>query len=314
MAEQAPTEEQLEAWTRTFSNWGRWGPDDELGTLNYITPRKRQEAGTLVREGVAVSCARPIRYGEPDITLPVAHFMTGTGESANPEGQGGASDQFVIGPHGTELTHLDALCHIMWKGRMYNGRPARLVTARGANALSIDSLADGVVTRGVLLDVTRVRGRELEPGEGAVPEELEAAEAAQGVRVESGDVLLVRTGHLKRRARVGRLPVDPANPAAAILQYPGLQAGCLPWLHERQVAMIGCDTANDPQPTTYGPFRFPIHVVGIVFMGLWLLDNCNHEELAATCERLGRWAFQLVIAPLRLTNATGSPVNPIAIF
>jgi kynurenine formamidase len=314
MAGTAPTEAQLEDWTKTLRNWGKWGPVDELGTLNYITPEKRQAAAALVREGIAVSCSRPIRYGEPDITPSVTHFMTGSGESANPEGQSGASDYFVIGPHGTELTHLDALCHIFWKGQMYNGRPAKQVTIRGANALSIDSLANGVVTRGVLLDLAKLRGGELEPGEGAFPDELEAAERAQGVRVEPGDVLLVRTGHLQRRARQPRPPLDPANMAASVLQYPGLQAACLPWLHERQVAMLGCDTANDPQPSGYGPFRFPIHVVGIVFMGLWLLDNCNHEELAAACARYGRWVFQFVLAPLRLTSATGSPVNPLAIF
>jgi kynurenine formamidase len=308
MAREAPTEQQIKEWTRTLRNWGRWGEDDELGTMNYVTAEKRRAAAALVREGVTVSCARRIVYDvDPDTIQPLRHFMTSSGEAAHPENQSGSSDVFLIGPHGYTITHVDALSHIFWQGQMYNNRPAKLVTTRdGATSLSIEALGDGVVSRGVLLDITKLKGKKwLEPGEGVFPEDLEAAEEAQGVRVESGDILLVRTGHLRRRNEEG--------PRAAG-EHPGLQAACLPWLHERQVAMIGCDSANDAFPSGYNQPPMPIHVVGIVSMGLWLLDNANHEELAAACERFNRWAFLLVIAPLKLKNGTGCPVNPIAIF
>jgi kynurenine formamidase len=306
-----PDEAQVKGWMTSLSNWGRWGKDDQLGTINHITPEKRRAAAALVREGITISCARPIAYDEPDIVTQPVHLTVATGESAPPEGRGGTGDMFLIGPHGLAITHLDALCHNYWDGRMYNGHPAKLVTAReGATALAIDALGDGVATRGVLLDITKVCQKDwLEPGEGIFPEDLEAAERAQGVRVAAGDALLVRTGHYLRRLREGPKPLDGRN-----LQYPGLQAACLPWLHERQVALLGCDTANDVQPDGYTDLRLPIHTVGIVAMGLWLLDNCNHEELQRACARLGRWEFLFVLAPLKLKNGTGSPMNPIALL
>lgn len=308
MAHEAPTEDQLREWISTLSNWGRWGPEDELGTMNYITPAKRKAAAALVSEGVTVSCARQLHYDlAPDAIQPARHFMSSSGEGVNPEGHGGSSDVFLIGPHGYTITHVDALSHIFWQGKMYNGFPAKLVSTReGATRHSIEALGLGVVTRGVLLDIARLQGREwLEAGEGIFPDELEAAERAQSVRVESGDVLLVRTGWFKRRNQQG--PIQAA-------QHPGLHAACLPWLHERQVAMIACDTANDANPSGYERWSIPVHTVGITAMGLWLMDNCNHEDLAVACANFSRWAFLLVIAPLKLKNGTGSPVNPLAIF
>jgi len=309
MPTERPTEDQLEAWTQTLRNWGRWGPDDARGALNYITPEKRRAAAALARAGESISLARPIAYGEVDVTQPAARFMTATGERADPEGYGSASDVFFLAPHGFAKTHLDALCHTFWRGQMYGGRPAESVTvAGGAPVLGVDVLADGVVARGVLLDIPAARGVDwLEGPEPIFPEDLETAERRQGVRVESGDVLCVRTGYLTRRARLGRAPGDH-------LQFPGLQAACVPWLREREVAILASDTANDVMPSGYRKMAFPVHVLGIVFLGLWLIDNCNHEALAAACGRHGRWAFEFVLAPLRLTAATCSPVNPLAIF
>jgi kynurenine formamidase len=176
----------------------------------------------------------------------------------------------------------------------------------GATVQAIDVLGQGVLTRAVFFDIPALRGKDwLEPGEGIFPEDLEAAERRLGVRVESGDALLVRTGHMLRRNRLRPPPLH---------HFPGLHAACLPWLHERQVALIGCDSANDAVPTAYPNFNSPIHTIGIVYMGLWLLDNCNHEDLLATCRRLNRWAFLFLLAPLKLTYGTGSPVNPLAIF
>jgi kynurenine formamidase len=308
MAREAPDEDQIREWMQTLSNWGRWGTDDERGTLNFITREKRREAAALVREGTAVSCARQIRYDlDRDILRPSYHFMQLSGDRANPEGQSSAGDAFLIAPHGGGMTHLDAICHFFWKGQMYNGRPAGLVsTEQGATVASIEAAAEGVFTCGVLLDMTRVFGDDwLEPGEAIFPEDLEAAEEAQGVRVGPGDALLVRTGFPKRRAALG--PPPPLN-------FPGLQAACLPWLHARQIAVLACDTSQEPSPSGYPTFFMPVHVVGIVAMGLWLIDNCDHEALAAACEGRSRWEFLFTLAPLRFKNGTGSPVNPTAIL
>jgi kynurenine formamidase len=172
---------------------------------------------------------------------------------------------------------------------------------------SIELRQDGVVSRGVLLDVARLRGVDwLEPGDGILPGELEAAEAAQGVRVEEGDILLVRTGHLHRRNEEGPRPLAGG--------WPGLSAACLPWLRERGVAVLGGDPVSDVVPSGFPSMPQPLHQIGIPHMGLWLLDNCNMEELTHACQERGRWEFLFTIAPLRIQYGTGSPVNPIAVF
>jgi len=169
-------------------------------------------------------------------------------------------------------------------------------------------LRDGVVSRGVLLDVAGAKGVSwMGSGEGVMPEDLEAAEKAQGVRVESGDILLVRTGYYARRLAEG-----PVNPMVA--GTPALHVACCPWLRERGVAMIGTDTHNDIAPLPYPNLGNSFHVVSLVAMGLWLIDNMNLEEVARASADRKRWEFLLTIAPLRLQNVTGSPVNPIALF
>jgi kynurenine formamidase len=312
-----PTEQEILSWFQSLSNWGRWGADDELGTLNLITPAKRRQAAGLVREGLVVSCARTITY-EPSVDnlLPARHFMLSSGESepAVTVGRTGATDVFLLQPHGVSMTHLDAPAHSHVRSdpsqpwTMYNGKPARLVTtAQGATAGSIELAGGGIISRGVLLDVPRVRGVPwLEASEPVFPEDLDAAEAAAGVRVEAGDVLCVRTGFPRRRAELGPRPTSEGMCA--------LQAACLPWLRERDVAVLGADTGNDVMPAQYPGIGLPIHGVGMGAMGLWILDNPDYEELAETCARLGRWEFQAVIAPLKLANATGSPANPLALL
>lgn len=312
-----PTEEEILGWFKTLSNWGRWGADDELGTLNLITPAKRLLAAGLVREGVVVSCARTIGY-EPavDNQVPARHFMlsSGEGEAAVSVGRTGATDAFLLQPHGISMTHLDAPSHSHVRSSpsepwtLYNGKPARLVTtAQGATVGSIELAGGGIVSRGVLLDIPPLRGVPwLEASEAVLPEDLDAAEAAQGVRVEAGDVLFVRTGFPRRRAELG-----PRAPAEGIC---ALQPACLPWLRERDVAVLGADTGNDVSPAQYPGIGLPVHGVGMGAMGLWILDNPDYEELAATCARLQRWDFQVVIAPLKLANGTGSPVNPLAML
>lgn len=294
--------EDVRRFHRTLSNWGRWGAEDQLGTLHWIDAGKRAAAAGLVRSGRTVGCARPLPT-EPavDNERPVVHLMTGTAS----EGWGG--DYFALAPHGYAVSHVDALCHIFHEGRLYNGHPVERVTAHGALALSIDALRDGVVSRGVLLDVPALRGADwLEAGEAIGPEDLERAETAAGLRVEAGDVLLVRTGRWALRSARG--PWDPRQRLA------GLHASCLPWLFERRVAALGSDGVSDAVPSQVEGVGLPIHSVAIVAMGLHLLDNLDLDALAAACREERRWAFQLVIAPLVIAGGTASPVNPIAIF
>jgi kynurenine formamidase len=242
-------------------------------------------------------------------------FMVDSGEgrdTASPERQiqrRGASEFIGMVFHGFSITHVDAPSHYFWDGQLYNGRSCNLVTSReGATVASIETLRDGVVSRGVLLDVARGRGgRGVPGGEGVMPEELEAAERAAGIRVEPGDILLVRTGYYGRQATEGAVsPMQAGSPA--------LHVACCPWLRERGVAMVGSDTHNDVHPPPYPAMGNSFHVVCLVAMGLWLIDNGNLEELARACAERGRWEFLLTIAPLRLKNVTGSPVNPIALF
>ena len=312
-----PTEADVLAMMDALSNWGRWGEDDQLGTLNYVTPAVRRSAAGLVREGVSVSCAWDIEnVHQPDHAMGTPQrFMVATGESAAAIAEagvsrmGGAMEFFGLVYHGYAITHLDGLCHIFWDGQMYNGKPARLVNATGgATQLPITELRDGIVTRGVLLDVAAVRGVDwMAPGEGVFPEDLEAAEARQGVTVREGDAVLLRTGYGRRKREVGR---------EALLEtgFPGWHAACLPWLHERGVAVIGADTATDVNPSGYDALRIPVHAVGIVHMGLWLMDNMQLEDVATAANRFGRHEFQFVLSPLRIIGGTGSPANPLAIF
>jgi kynurenine formamidase len=285
-----------------LSNWGRWGPDDQLGTLNFITAEVTAAAASTVQTGQTVCCARPLPT-QPglDNPTPVVHHMTGTAT----EGYG--ADYFALASHGYATSHIDALCHIFHEGRMYNGYASEAVTAHGAAKLGIHHLRSGVVTRGVLIDVPAVRGVEaMEPGEPIFPEDLEASETETGVKVQRGDGLLVRTGRWRWREQHG--PWPPHEGMA------GLDASCLAWLHEREVAILGSDGVSDVMPSRVEGVPMPIHTTAIVAMGLHLLDNLALDELAEACAAAGRWAFLLVVAPLVLKRGTASPVNPIAVL
>jgi kynurenine formamidase len=309
MTTQTTTTADVQQIFEQVKNWGRWGADDQIGALNYITPAVRTAAAATVRDGVAVSCALPLNITPSDEnTSPVLHYMVRGGDIENATG---SADFFAIATHGMAHTHIDALCHIFHEGKMYNGRPAQQVTSAGALANAITSGENGIVSRGVLLDVAAAKGVDfLEPGDAIAPQDLEAAEAQGGVTVREGDILLVRTGRHLRRQRVGHW-----NGRETLA---GLHVTCMPWLHERRVAVLGCDGISDVMPSRVeGRGRLaglPVHVCTIVAMGVHLIDNAQLEELARACAERRRYEFLLTLAPLRLERGTGCPINPIALF
>jgi len=314
MAQDRPTEENLLSWMKSLSNWGRWGQDDQLGTLNFLSKDKTKQAAALVKDGETVSCSRPIVYeGGPHAPVPPQHFMVSSGEPFRP-GDGGpdrqvARDYFGLIFHGHSITHLDSLAHFFWDGRMYNGQPSRLITTEhGATAESIDLVQRGIVTRGVLVDAPLLRGIDwVDRGDGVGIRDIEAAEKRCGFQIGPGDVLLLRTGQLRRWNEEGSWDARAKGSAGPLPEI-------LPLVRERGVAVLGSDTGNDVTPTGYPRFTNPVHQIGIVAMGLWILDNANLEELAAACRARNQWQFLINVLPLRLTNATGSPCNPIAVF
>ncbi|MCX4514653.1 cyclase family protein [Streptomyces sp. NBC_01619] len=287
----------------------RHGPDDRRGTLNHLTPARVVAAAREVMTGRTVSLAAPVAtLPGPDNPDPARHRMTAPGPGDDhSEGLGFALDRFAMNVHGDVDSHLDALCHVMYDGALYNGVPADSVTPQGATELTVDVVRDGVVGRGVLLDIPRLRGvRWLEPGDHVTAGDLAAAEAAQGVRTGPGDILLVRVGHRRRRRESG-----PWNAAEA---RAGLHPEAVEFLADRQVALLGSDGNNDTAPSAVEGVDFPVHVLAVQAMGMHLMDYLQFEELAPACEQEGRWSFLCVVAPLRLPEATGSPVNPIAVL
>lgn len=299
------TSEQFEALFRAVSTWGRWGGDDERGALNHLTPERVAAAAALVQAGISVTLSHPLdTTAAADNPEPAEHRMTawGGGESLSL-----AKDYVGVDYHNDTHTHIDALCHVGYRGSLYNGKPVGSVTSQGATTETIEALKDGLVGRGVLLDIPRVRRVPwLEPGEHVFRGDLEAAEADHGVAVGEGDIVLVRTGHARRLRELG--PWDTSQAKA------GLHPTAMPFFAERGVAALGSDTNGDTAPSSTDGVAFPIHVLAITAMGIHLLDYLQFEELRAACERLGRWEFLLVAAPLRISSGTGSPLNPIAIL
>ena len=305
------TEAQVEEFFTSLSNWGKWGATDQRGALNYITADKTARAAAEVHDGVSVSLSLPLAtHHAADNPTPVMHLMMKTGapgeESLVPLPY--SADYFAIAPHGVANTHIDALCHVFHHDKMYNGYPSSDVTAQGALNGAIDAIKEGIVSRGVLIDIPALENREyLEPGEAISPADLEAAERAGGFTVEEGDVLFVRTGRHVRQKAQGRW--DALQDGLA-----GLGAACLPWIHERKIAVLGCDGVSDVVPSGYDTLIMPIHSCTLVAMGIHLLDNCMLDDLSAACAERKRWTFLLTVAPLVLMKGTASPVNPIAVF
>lgn len=294
---------------RALNTWGRWGPGDERGALHYLTPKCVVAATRLVRDGVSVTLSLPLNsHAASDCPNPADFRMT----ALDPRDTASQSLHFIkdyVGAdyHNDGHTHIDALCHVAYEGSLYNDRPADAVTEEGADVNTIVVLKDGLVGRGVLLDIPRVRGVPwLEPGEHVFVEDLEGAEREQGVSVGPGDILLVRTGHARRLAELG-----PWNTAEA---KAGLHPTAMEFVAKRCVSALGSDGNSDTAPSATEGVDFPIHVLAITAMGVHLLDYLQFEDLRAACESAGRWEFLFVATPLRIPGGTGSPINPTAIF
>lgn len=293
-------------------NWGRWGSSDERGTLNYITSDRIRAAAGLARSGRSVSMAVPINaVAGPDNPRPAAHYMVQTFDVNSTSGEPRFCTDFLASEvHGDCQTHIDALCHTAYKGKLYNGKPASGITSRGPGFLDITAYAHGIVGRGVLLDIPRLRGvKWLEPGEAVTPEELEMAERAQGVRLGLGDIFVFRTGHHRRRMELGAWNNGYEGEGKA-----GLHASAMLLLHERKVAAFFPDGDGETVPSHVEGVAYPVHTLQIVAMGMACADSLQFEELLVVCEEERRWEFLVVAAPLRLPGGTGSLFNPIALF
>jgi len=301
------------------SNWGRWGADDVLGTLNFLTPDKRLAGAALIRRGVSFSLSQRFDMDGPQKgwrrrTNPV-HTMLDTGTDAAagnqgfPHGIGGADD--VVAMPLQCSTQWDGLGHIFDHGKAWNGRDAaRTVTSEGDLVTGIERMAAPVAGRGVLLDAGRVLGDaagELPDGFAITEEHLTAVAAAHGVTVGRGDLVVVRTGRYARALREGW--GDYAGGDA-----PGLSFTTAGWLHRTEIAALATDTWGfEVRPNEFDRAFQPLHQIAIPHIGLLIGEMWNPEELAADCAADGVYEFFLTAAPLPITGAVGSPVNPIAV-
>ena len=294
------TPAEYEKWKRDLSNWGRWGQDDQIGALNLITAAKRKQAAALVREGYSVSIA-----GDADIVKAI--------DNPNPyelKMLTIGTDQITVNYHGIAHTHLDSLAHINDNGVFYNGyKPdADKVLKQGHARNSIHNVKNGIFTRGILIDIPRLKGVPyLEPGTPIYVEDLEAWENKARVKVSSGDALLVRTGVWARRKALGPWLRGRAEGGRSA----GLDPSVIPWLKQRDIAILGSD---HPQYVSPSSLRGAVHDFALLYLGVHLLDNCDLEALADAAAARRRWEFLLTAAPLPIVGGTGSPVNPIATF
>lgn len=296
------TDEDIDRLLPRISNWGRFGKDDQRGTLNYITDDTRRRAASLIRTGRAVPLFREISVDTKN--LRELEYRMHRYEDPQPE-EAGCIDFVGMIYHGFAVTHMDALCHIFTpegKDGMYNGFPISEVTPKGANRLGIERLgAHGVAGRGVLIDVAALKGGPLPPGSTITREDLEAAERAQGVEAGEGDIVFIRNG---------------AGAANTYQLGTGLNADCLVWLHERRIAVVSSDSDSDvhPAPQSLRRWSEPIHMIALPYLGLPILDNTDLEELSRVCAEEKRFEFFVTAMPWRFRGATSSPVAPLAIF
>ncbi len=301
----AMTRVEFDQLMQEISNWGRWGANDQLGTLNLITPAKRREAASLVEDGVTVSMALDLNKQEDELnTSPFEHQVI----IAEFGGHTGIVDTFSVNYHGYAHSHIDGLQHITHKGELYNGMSLESVRPEGTERLGIQNVGiNGVFTRGVLIDMPRFLDIDFLPAGTAITvKDLEAWEKEAGVTVGSGDVLLIRTGRWTQVAQEGQW--NFMEKAA------GLHASVAAWLKSRDVAVIGCDGVSDVTPSGVEGLVIPLHELVIAGLGMPMLDNLDLEAVAEAAAERGRFTFLFVGAPLRVPGGTGSPLNPLAVF
>jgi kynurenine formamidase len=305
MSDFAMSEAEFRALHERLRRASAWVPDDRRGALNNISMSDVVAAAGDLRIGRTVSLAAPIQGPAPDNPDPAVHQLAHSADGPDrASGLTFATDRLALNIHGDADSHMDALCHVLFDGALYNGVPDD--SARAAE-LSIDVASQGIAGRGLLLDIPRVRGVDwLEPGDHVTADDLLAAESAEADRISQGDLVFVRVGHRARRQSLG--PWDAAEARA------GLHPAALELLAERRIGVLGSDGNNDTAPSAVEGVDFPVHVLAINAMGLHLLDYLDFEDLMALCEELRRWSFLSVLAPLRLPAGTGSPINPIAIL
>lgn len=303
------TPEDFTRLMKELSNWNRWGADDQMGAVNLITPAKRRQAAQLVREGASFSMARNAETQPAvDNPQPIIRKTTRAGKDAPSVGSGGTGDNFFISYHGYVHTHIDSLCHFLYDGKMYNGYSKDEVTEEGAAKNHVLNYKNGFITRGVLMDMARYKGVEyLEPGTPIYPEDLEGWEKKARVKVQPGDVMLVRTGRWARRDAKGPWSVQQDGLA-------GLHMSCAKWMRARDVAILGGDGAQDVLPSRVAGISQPIHLLSIVAMGMPIFDNCDLELIGRESEKRQRWEFLVTASPAAVPGGTGSVLNPIATF
>ncbi|MGW1911536.1 cyclase family protein [Streptomyces sp. NPDC002076] len=302
----AVSRREFDALFEAVRTWGRWSPADR-GAWNRVTAEHVRRATATVRSGQVVPLALPWNtLPGPDNPRPALHHMTDLGDVQSPE-PSTHKDFIAADYHGKAVSHLDALCHVAYRGRLYDGRTAKdVVGAAGARFGAVSALGP-LVTRGVLLDLPAVLGiRWLEPGQAAHAQDVITAEKALGVRIGEGDAVLLRSGHVRRRRDLGAWDPDTASA--------GFHVDAVPLLAERGIALLGGDGDSDVRPSPVDGVHSPVHALVVAAMGVPLLDNLDLEALSAATAEAGRHEFLLVVAPLNVPGGTGSPVNPVAVL
>jgi kynurenine formamidase len=297
------TKEDVDRLMTELSNWGRWGKDDQIGAIHLLTNQTRKAAAGLVQTGVSVSIGRRAEKEIAADNPSPFHLNMLSLPASSPYN----ADGYAVEYHGYGHTHMDALCHIFYKGKMYNGVPESTVTSKGSPKLSVYGMHNGIFARAILIDIPELKGLPyLEAGTPIFPEDLEAWERHAGVHIQSGDVILLRTGRWALREKKGAWDVGKKTA--------GLHVSCMRWLKQRDVSIIGSDAASDVIPSLVDGVEQPVHQLSIIAMGTPILDNCDLEEVSKMAKQQRRWQVLLTIAPLAVEGGTGSPVNPFVTF
>jgi kynurenine formamidase len=304
-AQQRVERATIDAWMKELSNWGRWGATDQLGAVNLITSDVRRRAAALVKEGFSVSLSRDAdRVGAADNSRPFQSKMIESSLAAQPMF---AVDTYTMTFHGASLTHFDALSHMMYQGRLYNGYAQSEVNGTGAHRLAVNAYKSGFFSRGILMDIPRLKGvKYLELSTPIYAADLDAWEQKAGIKVGKGDIVFIRTGRWARRAEKGPWDTDQ--------QSAGLHVSAVRWLKQRDIAILGSDVHAELMPSPVAGIAYPVHQLLIVAMGVPMFDNCDLEALGDAAAARKRWEFLLTAAPLSVPLGTGSPLNPIATF